>query len=160
MIDIEKLKRLTAKIEGELEFKKLTKENIGSLKCDNGVYLIKDDTEGRIVRVGINEKDGGLKNRMLKHLQSKECSPFRKRLGAALIQSNQAVEIELWQWYIKKSEVKTLMSEEEFRECENKIRILEAYVPDTGMWLTEDAFTKNVINDNDYAILLRLIRGE
>jgi hypothetical protein len=37
---------------------------------------------------------------------------------------------------------------------------LGKYVPDTGMWLTEDAFTKNVINDNDYAILLRLIRGE
>ena len=72
MLDIEKLKSLVTSLEKGLEFKTLTQENIGSLKCDNGIYLIKDDTENRVVRVGINKNDNGLKRRISKLLQNKE----------------------------------------------------------------------------------------
>ncbi len=129
MIDINNLKKLVNELEDNLEYKSFSKSNIKSLKCNNGVYLIKDDSKERIVRIGTNTKDDGLKTRLAKHLQNKECSPFRRLLGGALIQAKQTTEIELWQWYIKKSELRQLLSsEEDFKSCEALINKHEKLV--------------------------------
>lgn len=37
---------------------------------------------------------------------------------------------------------------------------LGKYVPDTGMWLAQDAFKKEIIDDTDYESLLGRIQGE
>jgi hypothetical protein len=213
MIDINNLKKLVNELEVNLEYKKLSKDNIKSLKCNNGVYLIKDNSENRIVRIGTNTKDNGLKTRLNKHLQNKECSPFRRLLGEALIQAKRNQDIELWQWHIKKSELRQLLSpEEDFKNYEvlinnheklvteeikkhsyaiipvsdteerNKLekklistyswiwaydtradfdekRWLGEYIPETGMWLSNEAF-KNPMEERDLDRLLQLIQTE
>ena len=212
MININNLKQLVNKLEENLEYKSFTKENIKSLNCDNGVYLIKDNSENRIVRVGINTKDNGLKTRLNKHLQNKECSPFRRLLGGALIQAKRNSDIELWQWYLKKTELKQQLSTEDFKNCEDLIknheklvteeikkhsyaiipvpdteernkfekklistyswiwaydnradfdeeRWLGDYIPEAGMWLSNEAF-KNPMEERDLDRLLHLIQTE
>ena len=80
---------------------------INKLGFSNGVYIIFEEGETahdgkRIVRVGTHREPGNLKNRLNQHRRNSGSSVFRRKVGCAILNKNEAYKSYIEPWYGKK----------------------------------------------------------